>query len=158
MSAPGYARFLVGALAGVAATAVMTSAMARLHRTLPEQERYPLPPRELTEGAGGRMQTRDVALLPHFGFGAAAGSVMAFGFPNIRPLFGSVLGFGVWLFSYCGWVPAFGILKPADKHPARRNALMIGVHFLWGAVAAVTIRELLLARETMLAPGPRKDA
>ena len=158
MSAPGYSRLLIGALAGIAATAAMTSAMSRLHQKLPEEERYPLPPRELTEGRGKRMQTRDVALAAHFGFGAAAGSVMAFGFPKAGPALGAVLGFGVWFFSYFGWVPAMGILKPADKHPPRRNALMIGVHLIWGAVAAVTVRELLNARETMLAPGPRKDA
>jgi hypothetical protein len=42
-------RLLVGALAGLTATTAMTFAMARLHRALPAAERYPLPPREITE-------------------------------------------------------------------------------------------------------------
>ena len=32
-----------------------------------------------------------------------------------------------------GLLPAAGILKPATEHPARRNALMIASHLVWGA-------------------------
>jgi hypothetical protein len=42
-------RVLPGALAGFSATALMTALMWRLHRRLPAGERYPLPPREITE-------------------------------------------------------------------------------------------------------------
>jgi hypothetical protein len=38
-----------GALAGLSATMAMTAAMRALFKWLPSHERYPLPPRELTE-------------------------------------------------------------------------------------------------------------
>jgi hypothetical protein len=42
-------RLLLGALAGVVGTAAMTVAMRALHRRLPPQHRYPLPPREIVQ-------------------------------------------------------------------------------------------------------------
>ena len=54
-------RILLGAIAGFVATAAMTAAMARLHRRLPEADRYPLPPREITQRIMGG---RDDALVP----------------------------------------------------------------------------------------------
>ena len=47
--ASGVSRAVLGALAGFAATAIMTSAMQRLHERLPQEERYPLTPREITQ-------------------------------------------------------------------------------------------------------------
>jgi hypothetical protein len=44
-----HAEIIVGALAGVIATAAMTWTAAYLFRQLPVEERYPLPPREITE-------------------------------------------------------------------------------------------------------------
>jgi hypothetical protein len=34
---------------------------------------------------------------------------------------------------------------------------MVAVHLVWGAATAQGIRELTLARETMLRPGPERD-
>jgi hypothetical protein len=34
------------------------------------------------------------------------------------------------------------ILKPAISHPARRNALMLAVHLIWGAEARVAAATL----------------
>jgi hypothetical protein len=42
-------RLVLGGLAGITATTAMTAVMRRLHRKLPGAERYPLPPREITE-------------------------------------------------------------------------------------------------------------
>ena len=42
-------RLMIGALAGITATTVMTATMRRLHSKLPDEEKYPLPPREITE-------------------------------------------------------------------------------------------------------------
>jgi hypothetical protein len=50
---------------------------------------------------------------------------------------GIFFGLVVWAGSYLGWVPAAGILPPATEAPARRNALMIGSHFLWGILIAL---------------------
>lgn len=157
---PLSSRMLVGAIAGFVGTAAMTTAMRRMHRRLPEGERYPLPPREITEtvaaphreaGAG------DLALAAHFAFGAAAGSLL--GAPKAdMPLGRGLLGgLAVWTASYFGWVPAARILEPAHRHPRRRNALMIAAHLVWGAATALTARELAKSRETIFAEGALKD-
>lgn len=156
-------RLLLGALAGLVGTAAMTSAMAHLHQRLPADERYPLPPREITgvvmdEGPDERRTgVGDYAVAAHFGFGALTGAL--FGALGLtRPLPAAVAGVGVWAASYFGWVRGLGILKPTQEHPMRRSALMAGVHLIWGSVTALTLGELLYARRTMFAAGPLKDA
>lgn len=142
---------LVGAIAGVAATAAMTVAAAAMHRHLPDGERYPLPPRELTQqivaaGRGGS----SAAMLPatlasHFGFGAAAGGLYGVLRPVLTPgpvCSGILYGLGVWTVSYLGWIPAARLLQPATVHPARRNALMIAAHVVWGATLGIVARSL----------------
>jgi hypothetical protein len=49
-------------------------------------------------------------------------------------------------------------LKPATEHPRRRNALMIGVHLVWGATTALSIRELMQAHGSIFEDGEDKDA
>ena len=154
------ARLIVGAIGGIVGTVAMTATMRRLHAVLPAAEQYPLPPREITERTmPGQAEgaTRDSSLLAHASFGAAAGAAMA----AVRlpsALQGSGGGLVVWFASYFGWVPASHILRRADRHPLRRNLLMLLAHLVWGSVTAVSARELLVARETMLADGPIKDA
>jgi hypothetical protein len=36
-----------------------------------------------------------------------------------------------------------GILRPATEHPARRNALMIGAHVVWGVALGLIVEQLL---------------
>lgn len=152
-------RLLCGALAGLAGTTAMTACMWRLHRRLPETQRYPLPPREILQEVTGRRDgVGDLTTAAHFGFGALAGALLAAANVPARPAPMAAAGVGIWAGSYLGWVPALGILKPASAHPLRRNALMAGVHLMWGAVAAVTLRELYQARKTALAAGPARDA
>ena len=140
---------LAGAVAGCLATAPMTLAMTAMHRLLPRAERYPLPPSEITAevskeaGLDGRIDERQhiaLTLLTHFGFGATAGGIygMLARRVNSPPALGGI-GFAmlVWTVSYLGLLPAFGILRPATEHPARRNALMIVAHVIWGAVTGV---------------------
>jgi hypothetical protein len=135
-----------GALAGLAATAPMTGVMLLLHRLLPGYQRYPLEPYRITtrlarrlhlsrylDDQSGRVAATTVA---HFGYGAAAGAL----FPPLTQrlpvpgvLAGLVYGLLVWAGSYLGLVPALGLLSPATQQPARRNALMIAAHLVWGA-------------------------
>jgi hypothetical protein len=79
----------------------------------------------------------DLSLAAHFAFGAMAGS--AYGAIARRRRSHPVLsgaGFGllVWGSQYLGVLPAAGLLSNARHHPARRNALMIAAHLVWGAV------------------------
>jgi hypothetical protein len=153
-------RLLYGGIAGVAATLAMTSVMSRLHRRLPEAERYPLPPREITERVlgGTDEQIRDRAMTAHFLYGGACGAALAFVRPTAGPAEGALAGMAIWAGSYFGWVPGLGILRPASAHPARRNALMIAAHLVWGTAAAAGLGELFRARGTMLNDRPPRDA
>lgn len=153
-------RLLCGGIAGFAATFVMTSVMARLHLRLPERERYPLPPREITERVTGGDEPgiRDRALAAHFLYGGACGAAFAALRPEPALGEGAAAGIAIWAGSYFGWVPVLGILRPASAHPRRRNALMIAAHIVWGAATAAAIRELGLARRTMLNGRRLRDA
>ncbi len=147
----------------------MSALMIALHRRLPQEEKYPLPPREITEKI-----TTDLPLTPptrsalawlgHFGYGGAAGVLYA----NVRlpvtpaargPLFGLL----VWLTSYFGLLPALGILSSPGRHPMRRNSLMIAAHLIWGWMLAILLATFLNdRRETSAAfhtsPRPNRDA
>lgn len=162
MTPPAPSRIVLGALAGLVGTAAMTAFMSRLHGALPAKEQYPLPPREVVESSGlkrsdAALPIADATLVAHFGFGAVIGAMLALLRPQLSAPGGAMAGVGVWAASYFVAFPAAGILTPATRHPLRRNLLMAGVHLVWGAMTALTLRELQLSRTTMLAPGPLKD-
>ena len=158
-------RLLIGGIAGLVGTMAMTAAMRRLHRRLPEQERYPLTPREIVDSGSRQLGAplagevaKDVTTAAHFAYGAAMGAMIAAMNPDPKKRTGAAAGAAIWLASYMGWIPAVGLLEPATRHPARRNLLMIGVHLVWGSATAGAIRELRAARETIFKDGPDKDA
>ncbi len=148
-------RILLGALAGLAATAPMTVAMKLMHEELPPAEQYPLPPRQVTEGmaekAGVNEQLDEdervaATWASHFAYGAACGALygaLSGERVDSHPVLAGV-GFGVavWAGSYLGWLPAAGIIAPATQHPPRRNALMIAAHVVWGATTGVALASL----------------
>jgi uncharacterized membrane protein YagU involved in acid resistance len=152
-------RLLLGALAGIAGTFAMTAAARAMHRRLPRSERYPLPPREIIEGAlpPPAKRTLDEArrqsatLAAHFGYGAATGMLYALLRPRGSVLPGAAYGLLVWTVSYFGIMPGLRILRPADDHPLRRNWLMIAAHLVWGSTMASTLRELELAEQEIFA-------
>ncbi len=141
---------VAGAIAGLAGTVAMTAAMRAMFRALPEKDRYPLPPRLITDrvvGPTGLMdaldepERRDLTLALHYGYGAAAGAL----YPAVARRVGgpaAVTGIGyglaVWGASYLGWIPAMRILTPATQHPRARNGLMLAAHVVWGGVTGVT--------------------
>src|SRR6476646_2259433 len=100
-------RLLYGGIAGFAATLAMTSVMARLHRRLPEKERYPLPPREITEQVTGGSDAgvRDRAMAAHFLYGGACGAALAALRGKLGIAEGAAAGAAIWTGSYFGWVP-----------------------------------------------------
>ena len=157
-------RLVIGAIAGFVGTMAMTSAMQRLHKRLPEEERYPLTPREIVDStadaAGVKLPNeaaKDITTAAHFAYGAAMGAIVSALNPDPSKKAGAAAGLAVWLASYMGWIPALHVLEPATRHPKRRNLLMIGVHLVWGAATVSAMRELRLARETILEAGPQKD-
>jgi hypothetical protein len=158
-------RVIAGAIAGFCATLPMTLLMRRLHRRLPEPERYPLTPREIVNSATKILAigpteeaAQDTTVALHFAFGALAGGAAAAALPRMGTATGATVGTGVWALSYLGWIPALRLLEPATQHPARRNAVMIAAHLLWGAATAAGTRELLHSGGTIFGPGPSADA
>ena len=163
-------RHLLGAIAGFSATAAMTLAMAAMYRRLTPKERYPLPPGEITSkitedlGMAGSLDEQlqvDLTLAGHFGYGAAAGAIyptFARGLPGSSPLLnGTFYGLLVWAVSYLGWLPAFGILRPATEHPAGRNIVMLLAHVVWGGATGAVADGLARAGPTFLANGRMRD-
>jgi hypothetical protein len=153
--APAFAvRLAKGALAGLVATVPMTVTMVLLQRLLPRHLRYPLPPEQVTlrmiadKGAIRNMHEpqRTIATgILHFGIGALGGASYSVAAKLIpAPSVARGIGFGllVWLTGYMGWLPALGILRPATKHPAQRNALMIAAHVVWGSVTGLLFAAL----------------
>ena len=136
-----------GAIAGAVATVPMTLVMVTLFRRLPPEQRYPLPPRLITEDIAERAGADPVmddpaltraTLAAHFGYGAATGAL----FPLIArrryplALIGPGYGIAIWAASYLGWIPALRMLPPATRQPVERNALMLTAHIVWGAALA----------------------
>jgi uncharacterized membrane protein YagU involved in acid resistance len=157
-------RLLIGGIAGFVGTMAMTSAMRRMHRRLPEEERYPLTPREIVDSVADKLDAapsdeaaRNLTTIGHFAYGAAMGAMLSAMNPNPSKRTGAVAGTAVWLASYLGWIPAMNALEPAARHPKRRTFVMIGVHLVWGAATASAMRELNAARSTIFAAGPDKD-
>jgi uncharacterized membrane protein YagU involved in acid resistance len=132
----------------------MTLVMEAGHRQLPPAERYPLPPRQISdqmlEAAGVREQLdeekeREIALLSHFAFGAAMGALyagLAKHAPMPSPLAGAAWGLTVWGANYLGILPALGLQRPVHQKPPRRVALMIGAHLVWGVATALVVDAL----------------
>ncbi len=152
---------LAGALAGLVATVPMTWAMNRMHRRLPRRQRYPLPPRLISErvaaaaGMADSMTERQrvgFALASHYAYGAAAGAGCA---PVMRavggpPVVGGIAyGLGVWAASYLGWIPALGILRPATDHPRERVGMMLAAHVVWGGATGWLTARLSERRGTL---------
>lgn len=140
-----------GALAGFAATLPMSVVMLAAREFLPPHEQYPLPPSEIVSDVAEKAGAEEAAAGPdhtllttaaHFAYGAAAGGLYAALPHRISPfpaLNGTLFGLAVWTGSYLGLLPALGILRPATEHPARRNALMIAAHIVWGSTLGVLV-------------------
>lgn len=143
-------RILAGGIAGFAATVPMTLFMIAAYRRLPREEQYPLPPAEgmmeaaekvgLNKHLDTKAERQAAVFTAHFSYGTAVGAIYGVLGPQVplpAPVKGSLYGLAVWSISYLGLMPALGLLKPATEHPARRNALMIAAHLVWGTATAM---------------------
>jgi len=150
------ARILRGALAGLIATVPMTAFMALAWRRLPRKEQYPLPPRQVTMGVAEAVgvaeevpapeDQAELTLAAHLAYGAAAGAAFGAiaGRSNLEPeVEGIAYGLVVWTASYVGWLPAVGLMPPVQEQPARRSALMIAAHVVWGAAVGTLVGRVL---------------
>jgi hypothetical protein len=127
----------------------MTAVMRALFQRLPEEQKYPLPPRLITmnlaskTGAAPHMDENarfTATMLAHYAYGAAAGAVFAAIPPRTKlDVVSRGVGFGlaVWTVSYLGLLPGVGLLSSATTHPVRRSGLMIAAHVVWGVALSV---------------------
>jgi uncharacterized membrane protein YagU involved in acid resistance len=140
-----------GATAGLAGTVTMTVAMEALHRTLPEGQRFPLPPRLIAEHVVDRAGAKDIVQTPrdeqlaavvgHFGYGAATGAAYALASPYLPrdPVAsGAIWGMIVWAGSYMGWLPLAGLRPLATRLPPQRELAMIAAHLVFGVSIGLT--------------------
>jgi hypothetical protein len=152
-------RLVSGALAGLVATWPTTAFMRRAHSLLPPNDRYPLPPREIVGAVAPTVRAIGepaTTLLAHFAYGAACGAALSAASEKTSVKAGMAEGVAIWLASYMGWIPAAGLLKPADRHPKPRNSIMIAAHLIWGAAFAIAASELT-ASDKIFRAGPLKD-
>lgn len=139
-----------GALAGLIATAPMSATMLLLRTVWPETRHAPLPPEVVTaeaaEDAGvrddlGESGLRAATVIGHFAYGAVAGALygLAAGETRQPVAVGTCAGLALWAAGYFGWVPALGLMAPANEQPAERNAMMIAAHVVWGATTGLLV-------------------
>lgn len=135
-------RILLGLTGGFCATGPMTATMLALHRWLPGDKQYPLPPREIATLALNPPDEETAALATlgaHFAFGSAMGAAYAAAVPSLSKRWGwkgCIAGIAVWALNYCLVLPLLNILRPAHKSPPERNWLMVIAHLVWGLAIA----------------------
>jgi hypothetical protein len=147
-------RLLAGLFGDAVGCAAMTAVMKRLHRELPAEDQYALPPRRIAmtmaakSGLGPPRREEDrraLTMLAHYAYGTSLGALYAAIAPRTRwaPVVGGVpFGLAVWTGSYLGWLPAVGLHPPATEESAPRNALMIASHFVWGGTIGAFVAAL----------------
>lgn len=123
----------------------MTIVMIELFKHLPKREQYPLPPRVISMNIAkdigikkdmNEKEKLSFTFINHFLYGALAAAVY---FPLAKKiklnnqLSGIGYGLSVWGASYLGILPALNLYPKATHESARRNALMIFSHIIWGS-------------------------
>jgi uncharacterized membrane protein YagU involved in acid resistance len=149
-------RYLIGAAAGVMATAPMTVWMVAAKRYISWRNQEPLPPAQITHNALQALDLNDdlsqaqeavLTAVNHFGYGAAAGALYGrLHSPcsaSRAVTSGAIYGLGVWSCSYFGLMPATGLYRSPVDDTDERNALMIVAHIVWGGGLGLVAHALL---------------
>jgi hypothetical protein len=127
-------RAVRGGVAGVVATAPMSVLMVAAERLgmLPGP-----PPRLIVDRLAPDLDDRSAAAVTavtHAAYGAAAGAALALLPVRLTTARGVVLGLGLYVIGYEGWVPMLGVLPPAHRDDRRRVLTMAVAHLVYGAV------------------------
>ena len=133
-----------GMAAGMAATGAMSVPMMVAGRIGAMGGQPPEKVAEHALGRAGAGETSEreqnvAASLAHLAFGAGAGGVFSLAhrrlsLPMPTVVQGVAFGVGVWAASYKGWMPALGILPPAEHDQPGRRRTMVLAHVVFGAV------------------------
>lgn len=143
-----FSRLLSGVIAGFVATGPMSLVMKGIQQVLPAREGFALPPSiitaQATKKAGLPPKNAEhhtfLTLLMHFGAGAGYGLFYGIGEVDSKqkrpnPVRGMIFGLLVWSVNYMGIMPAANLHNSAEREPARRNAMMIIAHLVYGLAA-----------------------
>lgn len=140
---------LEGAMAGGLATLPMSGVMLAAGKAgLMGQQ----PPEKITEAALDAVGVehpsdeveKSATVAAHLGFGVAMGAAFSLLQHELRPRTPAVLngiGFGlaVWALSYEGWIPALGIMPPAEHDRPGRPESMVLAHVVYGAALGALV-------------------
>src|SRR5579885_2143829 len=143
---------LQGMGGGALGTAMMSALMLAAHKAGLMGR---LPPERITQRLffrgfrrARRQNEKDMlAGALHVGFGVAAGSLFGVArlhlFARAGPLALGALGIGygtvIWFVSYMGWVPALGLMPPAQRDRPDRQTVMVLAHWLFGATLGLIV-------------------
>lgn len=142
-----------GAVAGLVATGVMSLVMITAQRLArygkqPPQRIVEETLRAATQKPPREEVSRVLAVPAHFAFGAVAGALFAWlgsRLPRRVSLVwpGVAYGMAIWAASYTrkGWVPALGIMPPAERDRPGRVEGMIAAHVVFGSVLGALLGE-----------------
>jgi hypothetical protein len=135
-------RSLRGAGAGAAATIAMSAPMLAAQRLGLMGRQPPEAIAAAVTGDPDSKKTDVLAVAGHLAFGAGSGALygLAAG-RRAGPLTGLAYALGVWAASYQGWLPALGILPPADRDRPGRPAAMIVAHLVFGGTLGRLLRQ-----------------
>lgn len=149
-----------GFWSGVMATSTMSLSMFKMFQHLPQNQKSPLPPANLTANLAQPVHDMlsykhkpDLTLFSHYGYGVACGlaySVLQKYVKAPASVKGGAFGFCVWAASYLGWIPALHLRSSAYKMPTERNTMMVLAHFIWGASLGVAEERLRNSAHQML--------
>jgi hypothetical protein len=143
---PGAARrMLAGAVAGAAATGVMSAVMWGAQRA---GALGTMPPKKVVVGTlealgvtpSSETQADLLSAGAHLLFGAGAGALYGLlAAPTLSrrvpPLVtGPLFGAAVWAVSYAGWIPGAGLMAPPHRDRPGRPTSMVIAHLVFGAV------------------------
>lgn len=139
-----------GAVAGVAATGVMSVVMVAGSRAGLMRDQ---PPKRIARkllGAKHRRRPGEGVLgaLTHFGFGAASGALFGLATRKRTPQvpLGVAYALGIWLVSYQGWVPGLNILPPLHRDRPGRPLVMGTGHVVYGTALVLALNALRARR------------
>jgi hypothetical protein len=145
---PWWRRALEGAVAGVAATAVMTGVRIAadrvgIHEGRPAHSTAVRRLRAVTGRKPWGHEAERAATIAHYAFGAAAGAAYAVVAPRrARPAGGVAYSVAIWFVSYFRVLPWLRLMPPPARDATGRQIVLAVDHVVYGLVLDGTLAAL----------------
>ena len=153
-------RSLQGAAGGLAATVLMSIGLGIADKLGVMNRQPPMKIVKHFLPMLDKKETEAAASTAHVGYGVSAGALYG---ALVRPAWRNAstgIGYGllIWLISYEGWLPAFGILPPAHRDKPGRAGTMLGAHILYGASLGIVSGRIARRSRRRLHPHRHPDS